>query len=199
MDTTTPLLDTLADAVPGGTWNSSDWAVANILGTYGVSGGSEAVLKIGDPLLLTYYFGSSTITYTLSNGCYSTVNLIDAYILDHFGGGGSGKGLSGGGHSSRIAESATGNGNPTGDLTMGYTLYPNPTSGLVNIMQSTPVNGRQDVKVLNLLGQVMYGNSITFTGGLAQLDLSWLVNGSYIIQLSTDQSPDARIKFVIMR
>ncbi len=55
------LTTTLADAVSGGTWTSSNTAIATVTSTTGVVTGGSA--------------GTATITYTLPAGCYVTTNV----------------------------------------------------------------------------------------------------------------------------
>jgi trimeric autotransporter adhesin len=55
------LTTTLSNAIPGGTWTSSDYSIAYIDPTSGIATG--------------FTFGTATITYTLSTGCFTTISV----------------------------------------------------------------------------------------------------------------------------
>jgi hypothetical protein len=58
-------------------------------------------------------------------------------------------------------------------------LYPNPTSGLVNIQSSVPV----DIVVYNVIGEV-----ISSAKNAKQFDLSDQPSGIYMVQLTSDEA-----------
>ena len=64
-------------------------------------------------------------------------------------------------------------------------IYPVPSSGIFNIDLKNDVN---DIKVFNLLGQIIYNEKVS--NGTAettkQIDLSAFSNGSYVISLTND-------------
>ena len=64
-----------------------------------------------------------------------------------------------------------------------YTMYPNPTSGLINFIQSNQHDGSSGVVVLNYLGDLVYKGEIEFSSGKAELKLANLVSGIYLITL----------------
>ncbi len=62
-------------------------------------------------------------------------------------------------------------------------IYPVPTKDILNIEYKSVLNS---VKIYNFLGQEVYVKNLNSTN--AQLDLSALASGSYIVKLSTDQA-----------
>ena len=87
----------------------------------------------------------------------------------------------------------------SGNLDENYTVYPNPTAGLVNIIQSITDTGDAHVNVVNQLGQVCYSGQVEFIGGTTQLELSALTNGTYIIQITSKNAPPKICKLVVVR
>lgn len=78
-------------------------------------------------------------------------------------------------------------------------LYPNPTSGLLNISFENAETGRVTLEVANLLGQKTFTKTIEATGGtnLVQLPLNNLAPGVYLLTLQSEQTKFAVKKFVI--
>lgn len=57
-------------------------------------------------------------------------------------------------------------------------LYPNPTSGLVNLQITNEIKGNFNLLIFDLSGKLI--SSYNVTNGLNQLDISNLVNGNYV-------------------
>ena len=65
-----------------------------------------------------------------------------------------------------------------------FTIYPNPTSGLVSIQPGSSINGSFAIRVVNLVGKVVYYSRYTpGTSMPAAIDLSSHPKGTYFIQL----------------
>ena len=66
-----------------------------------------------------------------------------------------------------------------------FTLFPNPTDGLVNLILNEPLTGKGLVEVFNLLGEKMAVKNMGQLpqGGTFSLDLSRFAPGLYIIKL----------------
>jgi hypothetical protein len=78
-----------------------------------------------------------------------------------------------------------------------FELYPNPSSGQVNIFRSSSQNTTSSIHVYNLLGQKVYSASIPIQSTV-QLDLSHLTDGAYQIVIDDGQYYYSR-KLVITR
>jgi hypothetical protein len=70
------------------------------------------------------------------------------------------------------------------------TVYPNPSTGIVHLTISGLEGRKVDVSVLNVIGTVVYRESLTelndhFT---KTLDLSRLANGLYYVKIEADNS-----------
>ena len=77
-----------------------------------------------------------------------------------------------------------------------YSLFPNPTSGNINITQAIPVDGAMDVVVMNTLGVKVYSGSILFTDGLGKLNLS-VSSGIYLVMLQENNKVVRTLKVMI--
>ena len=63
------------------------------------------------------------------------------------------------------------------------TLYPNPTSGTVHILQSVVTDGETPVLVTNYLGKAIYNGKIQFTGGSSEFKLNNALPGLYFVTI----------------
>lgn len=64
-------------------------------------------------------------------------------------------------------------------------IFPNPTSGEVNLNVENIQAGRYDVRVVNLLGQVMYSNNVYLHDGAnLNFDLSGMAKGIYLLNIT---------------
>jgi hypothetical protein len=70
------------------------------------------------------------------------------------------------------------------DVTKGETLnvYPNPTSGLLQVDANITNNGDLKVSVSDVLGNVVYSNQFTQTANKFSIDLSNQANGMYFVK-----------------
>ncbi len=67
------------------------------------------------------------------------------------------------------------------EASVDYTLFPNPTTGTVNITLGNTENA--DLKIFSITGEKVYGN-VYFTGGI--VDLSEMNDGMYFVQLTSN-------------
>lgn len=70
---------------------------------------------------------------------------------------------------------------------IGFKTYPSVTSGVVNLEWEKNLIGKADLRVVNVLGQIVLTQKANFTEGSAKLDLSRLANGAYIVQLHAEK------------
>jgi hypothetical protein len=66
----------------------------------------------------------------------------------------------------------------------GFTVYPNPASGNVNLILSNAGTNSFDVAVVDMLGKTIFKNS--FEGNNAQLNIADLSKGVYFISITAD-------------
>lgn len=77
-------------------------------------------------------------------------------------------------------------------------VYPNPSTGIVHISINGFEGRKLELRVLNVIGTVMYREQLTELNDryTRTLDLSKFANGLYYIKLETDSSSEMR-KLVI--
>ncbi|RYY19281.1 MAG: T9SS type A sorting domain-containing protein [Cytophagaceae bacterium] len=77
---------------------------------------------------------------------------------------------------------------PTEERTL--VVYPNPSTGIVHLTISGLEGRRAEVSVLNVLGTVMYRETLTELNDHATktLDLSKFANGLYYVKLEADSA-----------
>lgn len=78
------------------------------------------------------------------------------------------------------------------------TVYPNPSTGIVHIAINGFVGRKLELRVLNVIGTVMYRESLTELSEryTRTLDLSKFTNGLYYVKLEADNASEMR-KLVI--
>jgi hypothetical protein len=78
------------------------------------------------------------------------------------------------------------------------TVYPNPTTGNINIEFSTLAKGNATVTVMDVAGRTVISQNITTVEGAnnTQLDLSTVVKGVYMLSVNTAQGNN-KIKIVV--
>jgi hypothetical protein len=64
-------------------------------------------------------------------------------------------------------------------------IYPNPTSGLVNIDLSKTLNNAK-IQIVDLQGKILYANS-EFNGQNLMIDLNSFSNGMYLLQIEQNR------------
>ena len=67
--------------------------------------------------------------------------------------------------------------------TNGLTVYPNPSTGAFNVSLDK-VLGQIDIKVFNLLGELVNTNSTEISTGNYNINLGHLANGVYMLQVN---------------
>lgn len=72
------------------------------------------------------------------------------------------------------------------DISPVFTVFPNPTSGIVRIKLSKPMEKPVQVSLFNTLGQLIQSNLWQPNGGAAEMELSLenLANGVYFLQIT---------------
>jgi trimeric autotransporter adhesin len=78
-----------------------------------------------------------------------------------------------------------------------YTIYPNPTSSILNIEQSSPYDLQLPTTVINQLGQTVYSGEVAMQGGRGTLDVSNLVPGIYVVVFRKEDGGREQFKVVV--
>jgi hypothetical protein len=78
-----------------------------------------------------------------------------------------------------------------------FTLFPNPTSGTLQLAFSEPIKGKLDLQILNALGQTVHALFQLDQAALNLVDCAALPAGTYfLLLLNTDSGLVARAPFV---
>ena len=75
-------------------------------------------------------------------------------------------------------------------------IYPNPSTGIVHIAINGFEGRRLELRILNVIGTVIYRESITELTGPKTLDLSKFASGLYYVKLEGENASEMR-KLVI--
>jgi len=118
--------------------------------------------------------GLYTVSYTV-NGCAATQNI---YV------------------SACTREANMNNGSAT-DNSQVYTLFPNPSNGNINIMQTVADDVTMNVEVVNTIGSVVYSGNLQFANGNAQMNVTQLAGGIYMIHMADSKGNVQTFKMVI--
>lgn len=79
-----------------------------------------------------------------------------------------------------------------------FTMFPNPAVGEVHLSMPGTANGAAEVRVMDVIGRVVYRNNITAAGAdLGTLDLHGLQSGNYSVILTTGNAVMSRKLLVI--
>lgn len=77
-----------------------------------------------------------------------------------------------------------------------FLVYPNPSNGIVHIAINGFEGRKMELRILNVIGTVIYRESITELNGSKTLDLSKFATGLYYVKLEADNASEMR-KLVI--
>jgi hypothetical protein len=70
-----------------------------------------------------------------------------------------------------------------------FAIYPNPTDGKIKILPQTSISGKATVTIMNSLAETVIETTLTFEHNqAAQLDLSQLAKGVYVLKIATDKT-----------
>jgi trimeric autotransporter adhesin len=108
--------------------------------------------------------GTDLITYTTATGCFATST-----------GTISGSGCRG--------ADELGNELNNGEAYV-FDLFPNPTSGLLSLQENFYRDEFLNVRIFNYTGASVYDKQTSFKGGVANIDLSSLIPGLYLVQIT---------------
>ncbi len=78
-----------------------------------------------------------------------------------------------------------------------YRLYPNPTSGLLHIMQNMPDKNMVNAEVWNGIGESIYKGKLAFNNGMAMINMEQLAPGHYLLHLTDEKGKSYTLRFVV--
>lgn len=168
-DTTTATITIVGEANPGigNTVTSCNYGSVNVAD--GLTGSHDTgvwydpqnnVLNNTNISLLGFVPGNYTYTYTVNNGvCPSASAIVNLFITLCVG---------------------------VEELELeGFSVFPNPTSGAVNL-QYNGVNLQTEVSIVDVKGAVVYNGQVAFENGKnISLDLSTFENGMYYVHITS--------------
>lgn len=79
-----------------------------------------------------------------------------------------------------------------------YTLYPNPSNGLLTVSSTVSLNGTS-YRISDMQGTVHLSGSFFSESGTLTLDVSMLSNGIYFLQLYNSTNPPNTLKFTLIK
>jgi hypothetical protein len=85
-----------------------------------------------------------------------------------------------------VAQFDISTGNRENTLSKQFTIYPNPTTGLINISGTSPQNKKTNISVTNIFGKEFLKLIIPLSDNI-QIDLSNFSDGIYFIKLESEQ------------
>jgi hypothetical protein len=65
-------------------------------------------------------------------------------------------------------------------------VYPNPSTGRFNVSTKENLTGKTEVLMYNVLGAKVYSEQITMTGNKAEINVTGLPTGIYLLQLTNN-------------
>ncbi len=140
------------------------------------SSGTPALATIGTTgMVYGVDAGNVTFTYLAANGCSAT-KVVNISRCGH-------RGVNTSGVATMEEEQV-------------YTLFPNPSNGLVNIIQNVVEDQTMKVSVMNSVGAVVYNGNLEFRNGDGHINLN-VANGMYVILLQDNKGDIKTFKVVI--
>ncbi len=83
---------------------------------------------------------------------------------------------------------------------IGLTLYPNPSSGEITLAFDSPIFGKTQIAVIDVLGREVYSEERMLSNSKdIQINNLQVTNGSYYIILKTDQGYSGRKQVTIIK
>ena len=86
------------------------------------------------------------------------------------------------------ADTEAGKSNNSPELFSEISVFPNPTSGYVNISFEATVKNYGSINVIDMLGNVVYSEKISIINDInrIEIDLSYLSKGIYVLNIFSD-------------
>lgn len=163
----------LSDATPGGTWTSANPSKATVMPTTGVVRG----VSLGT-VNINYAIGACSVFKTISVVApFAAISPSSAELTMPAEAGGS----------SVAAKGTAPNGTQTLQSGASVSVFPNPTSGTLNVKWDNQETGNGTVTVSDIIGREVYHTAlnITETSGQTQLFLNDLKDGIYMMTIKS--------------
>ena len=164
----------LSDATAGGVWASS---AASVITVGSASGQLTGIAGGNANITYTVPFIYSTSTRIDTNYCYTTAPISVMVCPAPHGG-------------------TTGLASETNDPQI-FTLFPNPGNGNITITQSVEIDETMQVSVMNQVGAIVYTGSLNFSSGRAQMNISDVTPGIYLVLLQNKKGINQTFKVLI--
>ena len=156
-------------------YDSMQLSDATAGGTWASSSLSLATIGSADGWINGVDAGNVTFTYLAANGCSAT-KVVNISRCGH-------RGVNNAGVATMEEEQV-------------YTLFPNPSNGMVNIIQNIVEDQTMKVSVMNSVGAVVYNGNLEFRNGDGHMNLN-VANGMYVILLQDNKGDIKTFKVVI--
>lgn len=114
--------------------------------------------------------GSFSVTVIDSNGCEGTSDTLFCQIVS--------------------AEA------PVGEL-LGIEIFPNPTSGILNVRSLKPIDKKVELTVMDIYGHIAKQYNLNGLRDTRELDLTDIANGMYILKVTDEKGRTASVRFMI--
>ena len=80
-----------------------------------------------------------------------------------------------------------------------YTLFPNPNDGKIVLQQYVADGDPVKTDIYDIVGRVIYSESLTFDNKLSHLQISNVPPGMYLLQVTDSKKRIFKFKFVIQK
>ncbi|MFW5758265.1 MAG: T9SS type A sorting domain-containing protein, partial [Bacteroidota bacterium] len=80
-----------------------------------------------------------------------------------------------------------------------FILYPNPAANIITIEFLQNINEPIELKIFNLIGQLVYANNIVQNNGASAHDISQLETGVYVVRLTSENQKLDDQKLIIQK
>jgi hypothetical protein len=78
----------------------------------------------------------------------------------------------------------------------GLNVYPNPVRNFLNIDYNLEAGQSYELKVVNVLGKVVYSRNVSRLQAVERVDMTSLANGVYFVQITSGNKVHTTRKFL---
>jgi trimeric autotransporter adhesin len=84
-------------------------------------------------------------------------------------------------------------------MSAGYTIVPNPSDGHFFIQNTSASSGNDkiDVRVINIIGQIVFDDNVDFNNGVADLTIKDALPGLYLLHITDKQGETAALRVLV--
>ena len=80
---------------------------------------------------------------------------------------------------------------------IGLELYPNPTTGIINVRTESPINWDVDITVMDVYGHIVKTFRLEYLVDAIELDLTDVANGMYLLKIEDKKGRSNMIRFMV--